>query len=79
MDSFSEKFGDSISSALECFDRVIFKGHQPFGNEVRSPMAKRCRSTAAGQWILAACVRLHHRGLATAIWKIRSGDVHLME
>ena len=35
MDSFIEKFGGSISSTLECFDRVIFKGHLPFQNEAR--------------------------------------------
>jgi len=33
VDSFIEKFGDSICSTLECFDRVIFKGHLPFQNE----------------------------------------------
>ncbi len=30
-----EKFGGSISSTLECFERVIFKGHLPFQNEAR--------------------------------------------
>lgn len=35
MDSFSKKFEDSISSTLECFDRVIFKGHLPFHGEER--------------------------------------------
>jgi len=35
VDSFIEKFGGSISSTLECFDRVIFKGHLPFQNEAR--------------------------------------------
>jgi hypothetical protein len=35
VDSFSEKFGGSICSTLECFDRVIFKGHLPFQNEAR--------------------------------------------
>ena len=35
MDSFIEKLGGSISSTLECFDRVIFKGHLPFQNEAR--------------------------------------------
>ena len=35
MDSFSEKFGGLISSTLECFDRVIFKGHLPFHGEER--------------------------------------------
>lgn len=35
MNSFIEKFGGSISSTLECFDRVIFKGPLPFQNEAR--------------------------------------------
>jgi hypothetical protein len=28
---FLDKFADSISGVLSCFDRVIFKGHLPFG------------------------------------------------
>ena len=30
---FTQKFADSIVSVLGCFDRVIFKGHLPFGND----------------------------------------------
>ena len=33
MDCFVEKFGGSISSTLECFDRVMIKGHLPFQSE----------------------------------------------
>lgn len=32
---FLEKFTLSIVAVLSCFDRVIFKGHLPFGNEAR--------------------------------------------
>src|SRR5260370_39367938 len=31
---FTQKFADSIVSVLGCFDRVIFKGYLPFGNDV---------------------------------------------
>ena len=31
--SFTQKFASSIVSTLTCFDRVIFKGHLPFGND----------------------------------------------
>ncbi len=31
--SFTQKFADAIVSVLGCFDRVIFKGHLPFGND----------------------------------------------
>jgi hypothetical protein len=30
---FLDKFADSIIATLSCFDRVIFKGHLPFGGE----------------------------------------------
>src|SRR6476620_10223495 len=30
---FTQKFADSIVNVLGCFDRVIFKGHLPFGND----------------------------------------------
>jgi len=30
---FTQKFADSIVSVLGCFDRVIFKGYLPFGND----------------------------------------------
>src|SRR6266404_1007918 len=30
---FVQKFAESIVSTLGCFDRVIFKGHLPFGSE----------------------------------------------
>jgi hypothetical protein len=30
---FAQKFAESIVSTLGCFDRVIFKGHLPFGSE----------------------------------------------
>lgn len=33
MDCFVDKFGGSISSTLECFDRVMIKGHLPFQSE----------------------------------------------
>jgi hypothetical protein len=32
---FKQKFADSIVSVLGCFDRVICKGHLPFGNDAR--------------------------------------------
>jgi hypothetical protein len=34
-DSFNAKFRGSLSSTLECFVRVIFKGYLPFQNEAR--------------------------------------------
>src|SRR5437016_5773056 len=30
---FTQKFADDIVSVLGCFDRVIFKGYLPFGND----------------------------------------------
>jgi hypothetical protein len=33
VDCFVDKFGGSISSTLECFDRIMFKGHLPFQSE----------------------------------------------
>jgi len=30
---FTQKFADAIVNVLGCFDRVIFKGHLPFGND----------------------------------------------
>jgi hypothetical protein len=33
VDCFTEKFGRSISSTLECFDRIMIKGHLPFQSE----------------------------------------------
>jgi len=44
VDSFIEKFGGSISSSLECFDRVIFKGHLPFQNEADPTSTNRASS-----------------------------------
>ena len=32
-EAFTDKFSSSIISVLGCFDRVIFKGHLPFGDE----------------------------------------------
>src|SRR3954452_11583922 len=32
---FTQKFAESIVSTLGCFDRVIFKGHLPFGGEAQ--------------------------------------------
>lgn len=32
---FTQKFADSIVNVLGCFDRVIFKGYLPFGNDVQ--------------------------------------------
>ena len=31
--NFTEKFAPSIVSVLGCLDRVIFKGHLPFGRD----------------------------------------------
>ena len=30
---FTQKFAPAIVNVLGCFDRVIFKGHLPFGND----------------------------------------------
>src|SRR5436190_14932751 len=33
MNRFTQRFAPSIISTLGCFDRVIFKGYLPFGND----------------------------------------------